>query len=60
MQPIAAVKRSIPSTIRAIVFRMVAGHTIICLIGLGENGMACQWAALEQKLGAKDGAKTRA
>jgi hypothetical protein len=54
------VKRSIPSTIRAIVFRMVAGHTIIRLIGLGENAMACQWAGSEQKLGAKDGAKTRA
>src|SRR4029077_14964272 len=53
MRPIAAVKRSIPSTICAIVFRMVAGRTIICLIGLGENGMAYQWAAFGPKAWSK-------
>jgi nitrile hydratase len=35
------------------VFRVVAGHTIIYLIGLGENGMACQWAGSEQKMAQK-------
>jgi hypothetical protein len=36
-RPTAAVMRSISSAMRAVVFRMVGAHTIICLNGFRET-----------------------